>query len=122
MHQTIGRLSEAIDGLKQTVQNQMTMWANQEKNASEGRRILHDKVEDLKDTVTDVVNRVASVETKLTEIKPEVQEFKNQREQQKGAMKLGKVLWTAMLAGSGTMGAAIGWGVHQLFVSPPPGH
>lgn len=124
LHQMIGGLKAGFDHLNSTVNQMMTMWGNQEKEASTGRRILHEKMETVKETVTGLSTRVGAVETKLDEIKPAVKEFENQREQQKGAMKLGKLLWTAMLAACGTMGAAIGWGMHQLFWTgaPPPGH
>lgn len=124
LHQMIGGLKAGFEHLNDTVKQMVTMWGNQEKDAAAGRRVLHEKVEALKDSVVALGNRVGSVETKLVEIGPAVEEFKSQREQQKGAMKLGKLMWAAMLAASGTMGGAIGWGVHQLFQAgaPPPGH
>lgn len=123
LHQTLGALKAGFEHLNDTVKQMVSMWGNQEKDASAGRRVLHDKMESLKETVTEMGARVASVEKTLVEIKPAVVEFENQREQQKGAMKLGKLIWTAMLAASGTMGGAIGWGAAHLFGgAPPPGH
>lgn len=125
IHGTLGALKEATENTKRTLEHLMRMWETQEKNASEGRRVLHEKVDAMKDSVVALGNRVGSVETRLTEIKPAVEEFESQREQQKGAMKLGKVLWTGMLAASGGMGGAIGWWFSHLFGSvplPPPGH
>lgn len=124
IHQTLGGLKATVEHLNDTVKGMVTMWTNQEKDAAAGRRILYEKVEALKDSVAALGTRVGSVETKLTEIKPAVQEFENQREQQKGAMKLGKLLWTAMLAACGGTGATIGWFIGHLGQSgaPPPGH
>lgn len=125
IHGTLGALKEATENTKKTLDHLMRMWETQEKNASEGRRVLHEKVDAMKDGVTALTARVTSVEGKLVEVGPAVEEFKNQREQQKGAMKLGKLMWTGMLAASGSMGAAIGWGFSHIFGSmpmPPPGH
>lgn len=124
LHQMIGGLKAGFEHLNDTVKQMVTMWGNQEKDAAAGRRIVHEKVDALKESVGALSGRMALVETKLTEIKPAVKEFETQRDEQKGAMKLGKLLWVAMLAASGTMGGAIGWGVHQLFQAgaPPPGH
>lgn len=123
LHQLIGKLTEAAENSKNTLQHLMRMWENQEKNASEGRRILHEKVDAMNTSVVALTGRVTSVETTLTKVQPAVKEFESQREQQKGAMKVGKVIWAAMLAACGTMGTAIGYGAAHLFGgSPPPGH
>jgi len=124
IHGTLGALKEAAENTKRTLEHLMRMWETQEKNASEGRRVLHEKVDAMKDSVTALTTRVTSIETTMAGVKPAVQEFENQREQQKGAMKLGKLIWTGMLAACGSMGAAIGWaGAHLLQSgSPPPGH
>lgn len=122
IHQTLGALKEAAENSKRTLEHLMRMWETQEKNASEGRRIIHEKVDAMGTKLTELAGRITSVETAVTGIKPEVQEFKNQREQQKGAMKLGKALWAVMLTACGTMGGALGWGLHHLFAAPPPGH
>ena len=124
IHQTLGSLKATVDHLGASIKHMTEMWLAQEKSASEGRRALYDKVEEVKDTVTALNSRIGSVENTITAIKPAVQEFENQREQQKGAIKLGKVLWAGMLAASGTMGAAIAWAFGHLFQSGslPPGH
>lgn len=124
IHQTLGGLKATVEHLTESVRQMMTMWSNQEKEAAAGRRVLHEKVEALKDSVTALNTRMASVETTISDVKPAVQEFKDQREQQKGAMKLGKLLWTGMLTACGSTGAAIGYGLAHLFQSgsPPPGH
>lgn len=126
IHGTLGALKEAAENTKRTLEHLMRMWETQEKNASEGRRMLHEKVDAMKDSVTALGTRVGSLETTITvDLKPAVEEFKNQRQQQKGAMKLGRVLWTGMLAACGSMGAAIGYGLSHFFGQvpmPPPGH
>ena len=93
LHQMLGELKASFSHLNDTMKNMVTMWGNQERDASAGRRVIHEKVDALKDSVTAFGNRVASVEKTLPEdIKPAVEEFKDQRQQQKGAMKLGKLL------------------------------
>lgn len=122
-HQMIGGMKAGIDHLTTTIQNMQSMWQIQEREAAAGRRVLHEKFGDLKDDVTDklntLTNRVNDVDKRLIEIGPAVQEFKDQRQQQKGAMKLGKMLWGSMLAAAGAMAGVIGWGAHWLFSSPP---
>ncbi len=124
IHGAIGALKEAAENSRRTLEHLMRMWETQEKNASEGRRVLHDKVDAMKDSLVALTNRVTSVENTMAGVKPAVQEFENQREQQKGAMKLGKLIWAAMLAACGSMGGTIGWFAAHLFQSgnPPPGH
>lgn len=125
LHQTIGAMRSTVEHLNDTVKSMMTMWGNQEKEATAGRRVLHEKIEALKDSVVALGGRVGNVETKLTDIKPSVDEFKTQRSEQRGAMKLGKMLWVGMLAACGSTGAAIGWWISHIFGSvplPPPGH
>ncbi|MET4187630.1 ABC-type transporter Mla subunit MlaD [Bradyrhizobium sp. JR1.7] len=121
VHQMIGGLKATVDHLNTTVRDLMTMWSTQEKNASEGRRILHEKVDALKDSAQELTNRVSSIETTLVDIKPAVEEFESQRDQQKGALKLGKIIYAALTAAAG----AAGWGLAHFFGSaplPPPGH
>ena len=121
LHQMLGGLRANVEHLTQTINNMASQWANQEKNASEGRRILHQKVDGLKEVATGLSQRVGKMEETLEGIKPAVKQFEDQRLEQKGAMKLGKLLWTGMLAAAGTMGGAITWGLqHWMSFTKPP--
>lgn len=122
LHQTIGAMRSTVEHLNETIKNMVTMWGNQERDAAAGRRTLHEKFDVLKDSVTALSARMTTMETTLATIKPAVKEFEDQREQQKGAMKLGKALWAALLAASGTTGIAIGWGIKALAGLPTPPH
>lgn len=124
VRESIGGLKATMQHLSGTIEHMTRMWSDQERAAGEGRRILHQKVDDLRLGVTVLTHRLDQVEKTLVDIKPAVEEFEHQREQQKGAMKVGKAIWTAMLAACGGTGAAIGWGFSHLFGSgvPPTGH
>lgn len=106
-HQTIGRLLEAVDGLKTTVQNQMTMWATQERSASEGRRILHEKFETLQREVT---TKLSGLEEKVSWIEPSIKNFNDDRLRDEGGRRLGRRWWYWILTAAGFGG----WGIHEL--------
>lgn len=122
MRENIGAMKSTIEHLNETVKNMVTMWGNQERDAAVGRRTLHEKVEALKDSVVALSSRMTTLETTLAAIRPAVKEFENQREQQKGAMKLGKLIWGSLLAACGSTGIAIGWGIKTLAGLPTPPH
>lgn len=122
LHQTIGELRAAFKHVDDTMKNMVAMWSNQEKDAAAGRRALYEKVESMKDSVVALTSRVASVEHTISAIKPAVKEFEDRVEQQKGAMKLGKLIWAGVLAACGSTGVAIGWGIKALAGLPTPPH
>lgn len=116
----LGGLREAIDGLKTAHQQMATMWSNQERDAVEGRRRLHDKLDEVKGEVTqlknDVSKRMDNVEKTLIDIGPEVAEFKVRRHEARGALKFGRWLWGIIVAAAATGG----WGIHEWLAIKPP--
>lgn len=113
--------SRALGSLEASVTNLIKTWSEQERNASEGRRELHRKFDDLKDTLKDEINDLArrfeTMATDMTEIKPAIDEFKNQRQRAIGAKNFGKYLWGAMLTAAG----GIGWIINE-WLHYPKGH
>lgn len=103
----INDFSRALGSLEASVANLTRTWAEQERNATEGRRALHRKMDDIKDDVGAMTGRVDSLANEVAEISPAVKEFKQQRERAIGAMKFGRWMWGAMLAAAGMVGWAI---------------
>lgn len=117
IHEDIGALKadvrglqRSIDALNNTIANLNMVWGQREQSASDGRRVLHDKMDGLDKNFTLVSAEVENVSRDLTEIKPAIQEFKNQRQQQIGAQRYGKK-W---LAGITTAAGLSGFGIHEL--------
>ncbi len=108
--------SRALGSLEASVTNLTRTWAEQERNASEGRRALHQKMDDIKDDVSSLTGRVDSMATEMGEIRPAVVEFKKQRERAIGAMSFGRWIWGAMLTAAGLMG----WAINEWLHLPRP--
>lgn len=112
----INEFSRAIGSLEASVSNMTRTWSEQERNATEGRRALHQKMDDIKDDVSMLTGRVDKVAAELAEIGPAVTEFKRQRERAIGAMKFGRWMWGAMLAAAGSAG----WAINEWLHLPKP--
>lgn len=119
--QGLHEMSRVIGGLQNAVENMTRIWQAQEISASEGRRLLHDKIEAVRDEVRDKLEtlrsdfsqlsaEVENVSNDLSEIKPAISEFKDQRQQQIGAKALGVRLWGVIVTGAGLAG----YGVHEF--------
>jgi hypothetical protein len=108
--------SRALGSLEASVTNLTRTWAEQERNASEGRRALHQKMDDIKDDVSSLTGRVDGMTKEMAEISPAVNEFRQQRERQIGAMKFGRWIWGVMLTAAGLMG----WAINEWLHLPKP--
>jgi outer membrane murein-binding lipoprotein Lpp len=115
----IGGLESSVGSLQKSIESLNTTWGEREKSASEGRRVVHAKVDELRDDVTRLSAEVENVSKDLSAIKPAIDDFKAARNQQIGAQKLGKVLWGAFLAAAGGAGYLIGEWLHIFW---PPKH
>jgi hypothetical protein len=107
-------LNRIVGGLVSSVTTLTATWAHQDGAATEGRRILHDKLDeavrsihDLANKLTDLTSRVRTMEDQVNIIEPSVEAFKNEKMMKKGAEKLGAKLWFAVCAGSGVLGFSI---------------
>ena len=115
----VGGLKADVKNLQRSIEAMTNMWRQQETAASDGRRLLHDKVEAVRTEVVDLKRDVQGVTEQFSEIRPAIDEFKNQRQRQIGAKSLGRYLWTAMLGAAG----GFGWLVHEwLNMGAPKGH
>lgn len=108
----IHEFSRALGSLEASVTNLTKTWSEQERNASEGRRALHQKMDGIKDDVFQLGSRVDKMSEDISEITPAVNEFKDARQQAIGARKFGRWIWGAMLTAAGFMGWAINEWLH----------
>lgn len=103
----IHQVSSEIGGLKASVELMTSTWQQQEQSASEGRRALHAKFDDVRNEVTRLATRVDQMGRDISEIKPAIDTFKSARERQLGAQWMGKLIWLAFIGIAGAVGAAI---------------
>lgn len=104
----IHQVSADIGGLKKAVEMMTTTWQQQELAATEGRRALHARFDDVRNEVTKLTGRVDQMAVEMSEIKPAIDTFKSARERALGAQRLGKIIWGAFIALAGLAGMALG--------------
>lgn len=114
----IHQVSAEIGGLKAAVEMMTTTWQAQEKSATEGRRSLHDKIEQVSRDVIRLTAEVENVSKDLMVIKPAIDAFKTARDRQEGAQRMGKMIWVAFIGIAGAVGGL----VVELLHLRPPGH
>jgi outer membrane murein-binding lipoprotein Lpp len=103
----IHQVSAEIGGLKAAVEMMTTTWQAQEKSASDGRRSLHDKFDELSKDVIRLTAQVENVSKDLAIIKPAIDEFKAARDRQDGAQRMGKLIWVAFIGVAGAAGGMV---------------
>lgn len=114
----LGSLEASVKAVTDTVANMTKAWGEQESNASAGRRVIHDKLDEVKEDLSALTSRVDAMTKEISiEIGPAVREFKDQRQRAIGAKNFGKYLWGAMLTAAG----GIGWIISE-WLHIPKGH
>jgi outer membrane murein-binding lipoprotein Lpp len=103
----IHQVSAEIGGLKASVDMMTTTWQAQEKSASEGRRALHDKFDELSKDVIRLAGEMENVSKDLATIKPAIDAFKTARDRQDGAQRMGKLIWVAFIGIAGAAGGIV---------------
>lgn len=112
-------MSRTIGGLESTVKSMLQTWQSQEAAASQGRRDLHMKFDNLSDKVTGLASKVDIAILDITAIKPSVEAFDNAKQRAMGAQTLGRWIWGLLLL----MGGSFGWVLaNWITISPkiPP--
>jgi uncharacterized membrane protein len=100
----------SIASLEATVKHLTETWQIQDREATEGRRRLHDKIDELKSQQGDLENTVKKQTEEISEIKPAIKRFEQQRQRQEGAASLFKVLWLGVVA----FATGLGYAGHEL--------
>lgn len=112
-------VSEAIGGLRATVEHLTETWQRQDREATEGRRRLHEKIEELTQQQQHLTSTVAQQASELAEVKPAIKRFEAQRQREEGARSLIKVLWMGIVA----FATGLGYAAHELLIYFwPPKH
>jgi chromosome segregation ATPase len=111
---------KAIASLESTVKHLTETWQRQDQEATEGRRRLHDKIDELKSQQKTLEETVKKQTEELSEIKPAIKRFEAQRQRQEGAASLFKVMWLAVVA----FATGLGYAGHELlqYFFPRGGH
>jgi len=128
------RLDRAVGALEGEVKTLRSTWQEQDRAATEGRRQLHNKFDELKDEtiaalhgmqirLSEVTNTMATIVSQMAEIRPQLLTSNNERHQQIGSRRaLGKA-WGALIGlvtAAGTIGAGLMELIHYL--AGPPHH
>jgi len=110
----VGEIKGQVSSLRDSIDNLNLVWGQREQSASEGRRILHDKLETVQNDVARMEASVENATREISIIKPAIESFKTARDRQDGAMRLGKRLWLAFIGIAGLAGGAIAELVHFI--------
>ncbi len=102
--------SRAIGSLESSVRHLTETWQRQDKEAADGRRRLHEKIEELTSQQAALTGKVGKQTEELAEIKPAIKRFEAQRQRQEGAASLFKVLWLGVAA----FATGLGYASHEL--------
>jgi outer membrane murein-binding lipoprotein Lpp len=103
----IHQVSAEIGGLKAAVEMMTTTWQAQEKSASDGRRALHEKFDELSKDVIRLTGEMENVSKDLAAIKPAIDTFRTARDRQDGAQRMGKLIWVAFIGIAGAAGGIV---------------
>ena len=112
---------KSISSLETTIKHLTDTWQRQEKEASEGRRRLHDKVDELKSEQQTLKDTVKRQTDELAEIKPAIKRFEADRQRREGANSLVKLLWAGIIAFATGLGY-VGHELLQYFFPHTPPH
>lgn len=98
-------MARSIGGLESTVKALVETWRSQEQSASSGRRVLHEKFDQLQSEVHKFGTQLAGALEDIAEMKPTVDAVETAKQRAIGAGMLGRVLWAI----GGAMVAAGVW-------------
>lgn len=119
MPDSVHEMSRAVGALEATVKTLTETWARQDEEATEGRRRLHEKLDELKRQQQALTATVEQQTRELAEVKPAIKRFETQRQRQEGAQSLAKLIWGAVVA----FAAGLGYLGHELLIFFwPPKH
>jgi chromosome segregation ATPase len=116
INRTIGRLQASIENLTKTL-------GEQDREATEGRRELHRKIEELKNKVVRIATELQKLSEDFTKMEPSIVRFEQRRQRsigERGVINVViKLVWGALIAGIGAVSYVISDFIHILW---PPRH
>src|SRR4051812_33060087 len=98
-------MSRAIGSLESSVKTLTETWQQQDREATEGRRLLYDKVDELKSAQAKMASQFTQLTSKFAEIEPAIKRFERERQRKEGANSLAKIIWAGLL----TFAAGLGY-------------
>jgi len=113
-------LYRRIGGLQSSVETLTKTWGEQDRQATEGRRELYRKVDELKTEVTKMTGRVDQLAEDVSEIKPAVKNFEATKNRGQGERNIIRIVWSILVAGVGALAYVINDWIHLFW--PPKGH
>ena len=106
----VNELSRVIGGLQATVAHLTQMWEHNDREATEGRRALYDKIDKLTAALNKVEARVESLTSKLATLEPSVASLTGTHRENIGSKKMLAFVWTVILAGV----SAVSWSAVEV--------
>lgn len=100
-------LTGKVAGLAAVVDSMTRQWARQEDGASNGRSVIHTKIDSMRDDVTDLGNRLGNLEKAVAIVEPSLKVFNEEKLRDEGARRLGRWLWAGFLTAAGGLGYAL---------------
>ncbi|UGA46747.1 DUF1515 family protein [Bradyrhizobium quebecense] len=98
------QMAAKIGGLESTVSTLLQTWQRMEEKASEGRKDLHRKVDDLRAEMTAMGAQVTTATKDISDMKPTVQAVQNVQVQATGVRNASRWLYWAAVGLSGGVG------------------
>ncbi len=113
------KMSSEIGALREAVTRLTNTWQQQEVVATEGRRQLHEGMNQLSRQQIETKTEVAALKKEVTdEIKPVIKQVQQDRWRTEGMKSLGKIVWF----GVGAFFAGVSWILYTfLGIGKPPG-
>jgi vacuolar-type H+-ATPase subunit I/STV1 len=120
VNEPVHEMSRAIGKLEAIVKALTDTWQRQDDEATEGRRVLHSKMDELSRQQAALSVKVEQQTKQLAEIEPAIKRFEEQRQRQEGAASLFKILWMGVVA----FATGLGYAGHELltYLWPPKVH
>jgi septal ring factor EnvC (AmiA/AmiB activator) len=102
--------SRAIGSLESTVTHLTETWQKQDREATEGRRRMHQKIDELTSQQQALATTVKQQTDKIAEIEPAIKRFEAERQRREGANSLIKLAWGALAA----FAYGLGYAGHEI--------
>lgn len=117
MAESMHEASRAIGSLEAAVTILTETWARQDREANDGRRRLHDKIDALQSQQEALQKTVERQTAEIAELKPAIKRFEEQRHRHEGQKSMIKLIWMAVVAFAG----GLGYLAHEflIFFWPP---
>lgn len=107
-------VSRLIGSLQSSVETLTRQWGEQDRKATEGRRELYHKFDEIKTEVTELSGRLGRMAEEVTAMKPSVQTFDQLHQQGIGSKKTLALVWAALIGLIGAVSAGLVEIIHLL--------